>query len=152
MGELRSGIPTEVTDAAGLGIHSLGQFLRANPLFVPNPLPMRPVLTKQAVKRTAVIEDGKVSKTKFRTRTVSIGGIPRSCSARADPIGHTIGRKPIIIPADIAFSDGHALELPFLLGPQAAITPPSLWDLTTIDTNLTEQARGSMGRSVDQLE
>ena len=138
MRQLRSGIPTEVTDATGLGIHSLGQFLRANPLFVPNPLPMRPVLTKQAVKRAAVIEDGKVLETKFRTRTVSIGGIPRSCSTRADPIGHTVGRQPIIIPADIAFSDGHALKLPFPMGPQAAITPPFFWDLTTIDTNLTE--------------
>jgi hypothetical protein len=85
-----------------------------------------------------VIEDGKVFKTKFRARTIGIGGIPRTCSARADPIGYTIGRKPIIIPADIALSDGHASELPFLLGPQAAITPSSLWDLTTIDTNLTE--------------
>jgi hypothetical protein len=136
--KLWSGIPTEVTDAAGLGIHSLGQFLRANPLFVPNPLPMRPVLTIKAVKRAAVIEDRKVFKTKFRARTVGIGGIPRSCSARADPICHTIGRKPIIIPADIAFSDGHTLELPSLMGPQPAITPPFLWDLTTIDTNLTE--------------
>jgi prepilin-type processing-associated H-X9-DG protein len=85
-----------------------------------------------------MIEDGKVFKTKFRARSVSVGGIPRSCSARADPISHTVGGKPVIIPANIAFSDGHALEFPFLLGPQAAITPPSLWDLTTIDTNLTE--------------
>jgi prepilin-type processing-associated H-X9-DG protein len=85
-----------------------------------------------------VIEDGKILKTKFRTGTVSIGRIPRSCSARADPIGHAIGGKPIIIPANIAFSDGHALELPILLGPQAAIAPPSLRDLATIDTNLTE--------------
>ena len=152
MRKLRSGIPPEVTDATGLGIHSLGQFLRANPIFVPNPLPMRPVLTKQAVKRTAVIEDGKVSKTKFRTRAVRIGRIPRSCSARADPIGHTISRKPIIIPADIAFPYGNASELPFLLGPQAAITPASLWDLATIDTNLTEYAMLSAGRAVDQLE
>jgi hypothetical protein len=99
-----------------------------------------------------MIEDGKVFKTKFRARTVGIGGIPRACSARADPIGHTIGRKPIIIPADIAFPDGNALKLPFLTGPQAAIAPPSLWNLTTIDTNLTEVATLSTGRPVDQLE
>jgi len=138
VGKLWSRIPTEVTDTTGLGIHSLGQLLRTNPLSVPNPLPMRPVLTEQTVKRAAVIEDGKVFKTKFRARTVSIGGIPRSCSARADPISHTIGRKPVVIPTDIAFSDGNALELPFPMGPQAAITPPFFWDLTTIHTNLTE--------------
>jgi hypothetical protein len=136
--ELGSGVPAEVTNATGLGIHSLGQFLRANPLFVPNPLPVRPVLTKKAVKRAAVIEDGKVFKTKLRARPVGIGGIPRACSARADPIGHTICRKPIIVPADIALPDGNALELAFLTGPQAAIAPPSFWNLTTIDTNLTE--------------
>jgi hypothetical protein len=99
-----------------------------------------------------MIEDGKVFKTKFRATTVSIGRIPRSCSARADPISHTIGRKLVIIPADVAFSDGYALQFPFFLGLQAAITPPSLRDLTTIDTNLTEQARLSTRGSVDQLE
>jgi hypothetical protein len=99
---------------------------------------MRPVLTKQAVKGATVIEDGKVFKTKFRARAVGIGGITCACSARADPIGHTIGRKPIIIPANIAFSRGHALEPPFLLGSQAAITPPFLWNFTTVSTNLTE--------------
>jgi hypothetical protein len=99
---------------------------------------MRPVLTEQAVKRAPVIEDGKVLETKFRTGTVSIGGIPRSCPARADPIGHTIGRQPIVIPADTAFSGGYALKLPILMGPQAAIAPLFFWDLTTIDANLTE--------------
>ena len=63
--------------------------------------------------------------------------IASTCPARADPIGHAIGRKPIIIPADIAFLGGDVLEFPFLLGPQTAITPPFLWDLATIDTNLT---------------
>jgi hypothetical protein len=150
--ELGGRVSTEITDATGPGIHSLRQFLRTDPFLVPNPLPMRPVLTEQAVKGAPVIEDGKVFETNFRTETVSIRGIPRSCSARADPIGHTISRKPIIIPTDIAFFDGNALEHPFLTGPQAAITPSSFWDLTTIETNLTVQSKLFTGRPIRQLK
>jgi hypothetical protein len=152
MRKLRSGIPTKVTDATGLGIHRLGQFLRANPLFVPNPFPVRPVLTEEAVKRAPMIEDGKVFITKFRTGAVCVIRIPRPYSTRADPISHTVGRKPIVIPTDIALSDRNAPELPFFLGPQTAITPAPLRDLATINTNLTDEAKTFTRRTVNQLE
>jgi hypothetical protein len=100
--QLRSGITTKVADAAGAVIDSLGQLFRYEPLFVPNPFSMRPVLAEKTVEGASVVEHGKVFKSIFRTVGVGILGISSTRSTRTDPIGYAIGWEPIIIPTYIS--------------------------------------------------
>ena len=60
MGKLGSGISPEKTDAAGLLISELGQFCRADPLLLVNPLPEAPILTEEAIEGTGLVEDRQV--------------------------------------------------------------------------------------------
>ncbi len=99
---MRSGITTKVADATGAVIDSLGQLLRCEPLSVPNPFPMGPVLAEKTVEGASVVEHGKVFKSIFRTVGMGILGISNTSSPRTDPIGYTIGWKPIIIPTYIS--------------------------------------------------
>jgi hypothetical protein len=100
--QLRSRITTKVADATGAFINSLGQFFRCEPLFVPNPFSMRPVLAEKTVEGASVIEHGKVFKPIFRTISIGILGISGTRSTRTDPIRYTIGWEPIIIPTYIS--------------------------------------------------
>ena len=104
MRKLRSGITTKVADAAGAVIDSLGQLFRCDPLFVPNPFSMRPVLAEKTVERASVVEHSKIFKPIFWTIGMGILGISGTGSTRADPIRYAIGWEPIIIPTDISLS------------------------------------------------
>jgi hypothetical protein len=99
---LRSWITTEVADASGPFVNRSGKIFRREPLSVPNPLSMRPVLAEKAVEGASVIEDSKVFKSIFRTITMGIMGISSTHPARTDPICYAIGWETIIIPTDIS--------------------------------------------------
>jgi hypothetical protein len=116
----------------------LSQFFRADPLSIPNPFPVCPVLTEKTVKGAAVIENRKVSKPVFWTGAVSERWISSTRSPWTDPIGNTIGRQAIIIPADVSLGGRDSVEVSFLLSPQATVAPTFRWDLASIDTDLTE--------------
>jgi hypothetical protein len=102
--KLRGGISTKIADATGTVIYVLGQFFWANPFAIPHPFSMGPVLTEKAVKRTSVIEDGKVFKPIFWTRMVGKLGVSNTGPPWTDPIRYTIGWQPIIIPTHISLS------------------------------------------------
>jgi hypothetical protein len=102
--ELRSGVAPKVADATGVFINGLGQFFWCKPLFVPNPFSMCPILAEKTIKRAPMVKHGKVFKSIFRPILMGISGISGPCSAGTDPIGYTIGWKPIIIPTDISLS------------------------------------------------
>jgi hypothetical protein len=75
MGKLRSGVSSKVADATGALIHGSGQLFRTDPLSIPNPFPVGPVLTKEAIKGASVIKNGKVFKPIFWTRSMSESGV-----------------------------------------------------------------------------
>jgi len=85
-----------------------------------------------------VIENRKVSKPVFWTGAVSERWISSTRSPWTDPIGNTIGRQAIIIPADVSLGGRDSVEVSFLLSPQATVAPTFRWDLASIDTDLTE--------------
>jgi hypothetical protein len=60
VGKLRGRISSKKTDAACLIIDTLGQFMCADPLAVVNPLPETPILAKEAIEGTGLIEDGQI--------------------------------------------------------------------------------------------
>jgi len=99
---LRSGITPKIADATGAFINRLGQFFGCKPLSVPNPFSLCPVLAEKTIKRAPVVKHGKVFKSIFWPILIGILGISGTRSARTDPIGYTIGWKPIIIPTDIS--------------------------------------------------
>jgi hypothetical protein len=101
---LRSWIATEVADATGAFINGLGQIFWWEPLFIPDPVSMRPILAEKTVKGTSMVEDGEVFKPIFRTVDMGIFGISSTRSTRADPIRYTIGWKAIIIPTNISLA------------------------------------------------
>ena len=57
-----------------------------------------PILAKEAVKRAALKEDRQIFKTGFRTTAIGILGKSAAGPAGANTVGHTIGRKGIMIP------------------------------------------------------
>jgi hypothetical protein len=102
VGELWRGISSEVTDATGSAIDGFDHLFRGNPLFVPNPFSVRPVLAEKTVKRTSMIENGKILKAVFWTRAIRIGWISRTRSPRTDPIGHAVGGESIVVPTGVS--------------------------------------------------
>jgi hypothetical protein len=101
---------------------------------------VRPVLAEKTVKGASVIKNGKILKPIFWTGAVGKLWIPSTRSTWADPIGHTIGRKSIIIPTDISLCGGDSSKDSLFLNPEAAIAPASFWNLTPIDTDLARNA------------
>jgi hypothetical protein len=101
---------------------------------------VRPVLAEKTVKGASVIKNGKILKPIFLSGAVSKLWIPSTRSAWTDPIGHTIGRKSIIIPTDISLCRGDSLKDSIFLSPEAAIAPAPFWNLTPIDADLARNA------------
>jgi hypothetical protein len=117
MRELGSRISSEITDATGAIIDRLNQRIGSDRLPLSNAFPMGPVLTEKTVKGTAVIENGQILKSVLRSGSVSKPGISGSCSARADPIGHTVRGEFIMIPAHNTLFRRGPSKLAFPLSP-----------------------------------
>jgi hypothetical protein len=100
--KLWSGIPAKIADTTGAVVDCLGKLNRGDPLPIPNPFSVCPILTEKTVEGAPVVKDGQVFESIFRTRGISILRIAGTCPARADPIRYTIGWKPVIIPARIS--------------------------------------------------
>jgi hypothetical protein len=62
-----------------------------------------PVLAKQAIEGTSLVENGEVFVAIFRAITISKLGITSSRPARANPISHTVSGQRVIMPTDIGF-------------------------------------------------
>jgi hypothetical protein len=99
--KLWSGISSKKTDTTSTIIDRLGEFLRSNPFSIPDPFPVCPILTEKTVKGASVIKDGKIFISMFWTLSISKLRIAGTCPAWTDPICHTVGGKPVIIPAQI---------------------------------------------------
>jgi hypothetical protein len=152
MRELGSRISSEITDATGAIINCLNQCIGSDRLPLSHAFSMGPVLAEKAVKGTAVIENGQILKSIFGSGSVSEPGISGSCSARADPIGHTVRGKSIMIPAHNSFFRRGPLKLTFPLSPQATIPPTPFWNPAPIDTDPAEDAGFVAGRMVNQVK
>jgi hypothetical protein len=117
MRELGSRISSEITDATGAIIDRLNQRIGSDRLPLSNAFSMGPVLAEKAVKGTTVIENGQILKSIFGSGSMSEPGISGSCSARADPIGHTVCGKSIMIPTHNSLFRRSPPKLAFPLSP-----------------------------------
>jgi hypothetical protein len=138
--QLWTGIPSKVTNAARAAINRVGQFFRAEPLSIPNPFSVRPVLAEKTVKGASMIKNRKILKPIFWTGAVGKLWIPNTRSTWTDPIGDTISGKSIIIPTDISLCGGDSLKDSLSLSPETAIAPAPFWNLTPIDADLARNA------------
>jgi hypothetical protein len=98
-----------------------------------------PILAKQAIEGTSLVENGEVFVAIFRAITISKLGITSSCPTRTNPISHTVSRQGVMIPTDIGFICCSAFEfIPLIIakstiasaiGGQAAFiyTNTALW-------------------------
>jgi hypothetical protein len=102
MRELRSRIPSKIADTTGTVIDGLGKFLGSNPLLIPNPLPVCPILAEKTVKGAPVIKHSEVFIPMFWIPCICEMRIARTRATGTDPIGYAIRGKPIIIPAHIS--------------------------------------------------
>jgi hypothetical protein len=60
MRELRSGIPSKITNTTGAVIDGPGKSFGGYSFLVPNPFPVCPILAEKTVKRASVIKHGEV--------------------------------------------------------------------------------------------
>jgi hypothetical protein len=101
MRELRGGVPPKIADTTGTVIDGLGKFLGSDPLLIPNPFPVCPILAEKTVKGASVIKHSKVFVPIFWVPCICEMRIAGTRATGTDPIGYTIRGKPIIIPAHI---------------------------------------------------
>jgi hypothetical protein len=99
--KLWSGIPAKIADTTSTVIDRLGKLFRSDPFSIPHPFSVCPILAEKTVEGASVIKHSEVFKPIFWVRGISKLRIAGTCPAWADPIGNTISRKPIIIPAHI---------------------------------------------------
>jgi hypothetical protein len=99
--ELWGGIPPKITNTTCTIIDFPGKFFGSDLLFIPDSFSVCPVLTEKTIKGTSMIKNSKVLKPILWIRMMSKLRITRTGSSRADPIGNTIRRELIIIPAQI---------------------------------------------------
>ena len=149
---MRGRIATKIANTTGMVIDRLDHLSRAKPLSIPNPFAMRPVLTEETVKRTPVVEGGKVLKPKFWTGGMGKLRISGTGSTRTDPSCHTISWQLIKIPAYISCFTGDPAKNSIFLSPQTTIAPASFRDLTLIGTDLAGDTCRLPGRVDHQLE
>jgi hypothetical protein len=100
-----------------------------------------PVLTKQAIEGTSLIENSQIFIAILRAVRVGKLGIASSCPAGADPVCHAIGRQRVIIPTDIGIVRCGALEFACLPKAQPTIAPVPGGQAAFIQTNLTSPPR-----------
>jgi len=123
IGQLRGGVTPEVTYAGSVLINRLGQFQGIDPTLPCCRVTIVPVLTEQAIKGASLIENGQILIAIFSSTRVGKAGITSPGSTGTDPIGDTISRQGIIIPADVALAGGGTFKPIFLVGAQPAIAP-----------------------------
>jgi hypothetical protein len=80
-----------------------------------------PVLTKQAIKGTGLVENSQIFITILRTVRVGKLGIASSRATGADPICHAIGGQRVIIPTNVGIVRRGDLELVCLVKAQPTI-------------------------------
>lgn len=137
MGELRGRISPKKTDAACLIIDELGQFVRADPLPLANPLSETPILAEEAIEGTGLIEDGQILASVFGSPGVGEAWISRGRSSGTDPISHTVGWKVIIIPSQVPPFRCNFLQDPSSVAPHPTVSLPPLGNPTFIGTDPT---------------
>ena len=98
MVELWGGIASKVTDAAGRAGRKAGQLLRSGSDSVTYVLTESPVLTEEAVKTAAPIEDSQILKPVLRTWPMGKPRIAFPSATGTDPVGHTIRGQGIMVP------------------------------------------------------
>ena len=96
-----------------------------------------PVLTKQAIEGTRLIENSQIFITKLRTVRVGKLRIASSYPTGADPICHAIGGQRVIIPTDIGIVRCGALEFACLPKAQPTIAPAPGGQAALVHANLT---------------
>jgi hypothetical protein len=135
MGKLRGRVSPEKTDAAGLIIDELGQFVRTDPLALVNPLPETPILTEEAIEGTGLIEDGQILVTVFGAPSIGKAWISRGRSSGTDPISHAVGWKAIIIPSQVSLLRCNPLQDPSSIASHATVSLPPIGNPTSIGTD-----------------
>jgi hypothetical protein len=108
-----------------------------HPRLIPNSFSMSPVLAEKAVEGASVVEDRKILEPVFWAGGIGKSWESSSSSTRTNPISHTIGGQPIIIPTHISFKWRDSLQDPILSSPQATIAPATFWNLAFINTDGT---------------
>ncbi len=142
MGKLRGRVSPEKTDAAGLIIDELGQFVRADPLTLVNPLPETPILAEEAIEGTGLIEDGQILVAVFGAPRIGEAWISRGRSSRTDPISYTVGWKTVIIPCQVPLFRCNPLQDPFSIDPHPTVSPLSIGNPAFVGTDPASDALG----------
>jgi hypothetical protein len=102
-----------------------------------------PVLAKQTVKRATLEKNRQVLEADFRTPAMGISGKAASCSARANPVGHAIGRQGIMIPGQFAAGGSNPHQMTILVAAQATVPGFIFWYAAAVHT---DPARYTFGR------
>ncbi len=152
MGKLRGRVSPEKTDAAGLIIDELGQFVRTDPLALVNPLPETPILTEEAIEGTGLIEDGQILVTVFGAPSIGKAWISRGRSSGTDPISHAVGWKAIIIPSQVSLLRCNPLQDPSSIASHATVSLPPIGNPTSIGTDPAGDPRGVSRRFQGQTK
>jgi hypothetical protein len=122
VGQLRRRVTTKVAYTRGTFVNRIRQIGSTHLTILEGQGPIVPVLTKQAVERTGLVEHSQILVSVFRAVTIGELRVASSHAARTNPICHTIGGQRIVIPTDVGIIGGGTSELISFLPAQPAVT------------------------------
>jgi hypothetical protein len=107
----------------------------ADSIALVNPLPETPILAKEAIEGTGLIEDGQILVAVFRTPGIGETWISRGRSSGTNPIAHTVGWKAIIIPSQVPLLRRNPLQDPSSIASHATVSLLPVGNPTFVGTD-----------------
>jgi hypothetical protein len=111
-----------------------------------------PVLTKKTVKGTGFKKNSQVIKAVFCLLGIGIPGISAPCASGTNPVGHTVGRKGIVITAEKPLIDPASHQLAFLVQSDTTETSSPLRNTAFIHTESAGLALLFSGRACGKIK